>query len=270
MTLLISRSAASRAILGIALTASCAARAGSTVDAILGDKLEATVGVGVDVAPRYMGSDTYRTTAIPVLSLQRGIFYADTSSGIGVQYQSASGFYLAQSIYYDAGRREKKGAFVPGSSRLLGMGEVPGSATWHSIVGQQLSESVSVSAEADVTLKSGLHRRNLRAGVEWVPYKTSADQLVLDLNTHWGNAEYNQAYFGVTADQAARTNFRQYTSGSGMYAYSMTARWEHQLASHWTGSVQLTAMPFVSKAKSSPLMERDHGLDAVVSVRYTY
>lgn len=109
MNLLISRSGASCAIVGIALTASCAARAGSAVDAILGDKLEEAVGVGVDVGPRYMGSDTYRATVIPLLSLQRGIFYADTSSGIGVQYQSASGFYLAQSVYYDAGRREKKG-----------------------------------------------------------------------------------------------------------------------------------------------------------------
>ncbi|GHH59771.1 hypothetical protein [[Pseudomonas] boreopolis] len=35
------------------------------------------------------------------MSVQRGILFADSTRGAGLQFQTASGLYLSQSIYYD-------------------------------------------------------------------------------------------------------------------------------------------------------------------------
>ncbi|MET0268191.1 MAG: MipA/OmpV family protein [Duganella sp.] len=263
-------SAAGVAYACMVLAAPGASAAELTVNYILGDKLEAAVGAGVRVAPSYKGSRDTTATLVPVLYAQRGIFFIDSSRGIGLQLLSDSGFYLSQSIYYDQGRGVKSGASRPGARDLAGMGEVPGSATWHTLVAQQITPALSISAEADVTQKSGVDRQNLRVGAEWNVIDAGNDRVALGANTHWGNADYNQAYFGVTATQAANTRFGRYTARGGLYAYSVSAQWEHKLSDHWYSSVQLTATPYVGRAKDSPLMARKTPLEAMMTIRYVY
>lgn len=254
----------------IVLTAPWARAADLSVNDILGDKLEAAVGAGLRIAPRYMGSRDTATTFIPVVYAQRGIFFIDTSRGAGLQLLTDSGLYVSQSINYDQGRGVKSDLFRPGARDLAGMGEVPGSATWHTLVAQQIMPALSLSAEADIALKSGLNRRNLRVGAEWNVINAGGERVALGLNTHWGNAGYNQAYFGVTTAQAANTRFHAFDAHGGLYAYSVSAEWEHKLAEHWYSSLQLTATPFVERAKDSPLMMRKTPVEAMMTIRYAY
>lgn len=256
--------------LALGLLAPSAHGAELTVNYLLGDKLEAAIGAGVRVAPRYMGSRDTATTFVPVMYAQRGIFFIDTSRGAGLQLLTDSGFYVSQSIHYDQGRGVKSDLFRPGGRELAGMGEVPGSATWHTLMAQQVTPGLSISAEADVTLKSGVDRQNLRVGAEWNVIDAGDERVALGANAHWGNARYNQAYFGVTSTQAANTRFAEYNAHGGLYAYSVSAQWEHKLAEHWYSSVQLTAMPFVEHAKDSPLMARKTPVEAMMTVRYVY
>ncbi len=270
MTKPYTRPVATAAIASLLLAAPLASGAELTVNYLFGDKLEAAIGAGVLAGPRYMGSRDTRTTVVPVVFAQRGIFFIDSSRGAGLQYLSDSGLYLSQSVHYDQGRGEKSDLFRPGSRTLAGMGEVQGSTTSHTMVAQQFLKSLSVSAEADVTLKSGVHRQNLRVGGEWNVIDEGGDRVALGVNTYWGNADFNQAYFGVTPEQAARTRFSAYTARGGMYAYSLNAQWEHKLADHWYSTASLTAMPFVERAKASPLMERKSSLEALMTLRYVY
>ncbi|OFA05395.1 MipA/OmpV family protein [Duganella phyllosphaerae] len=262
--------AASAALLAIAITTPAAHSAELTVNYLLGDKLEAAIGAGVRVAPRYMVSRDTTTTFVPVVYAQRGIFFIDSSRGAGLQVLTDSGFYVSQSIHYDQGRGVKSDLFRPGGRDLAGMGEVPGSATWHTLLAQQVTPALSISAEADVTLKSHVDRQNLRVGAEWNVIDAGDERVALGANVHVGNARYNQAYFGVTDAQAANTRFSAYRAPGGLYAYSVSAQWEHKLADHWYSSVQLTAMPFVERAKDSPLMARKTPVEAMMTIRYVY
>lgn len=238
-------------------------------DAVPEDKVHASIGAAVYAGPRYLGGAGQRTALVPVLSIERGIFFANMQSGIGVQYER-NGFYISQSASYDPGRRESDSAYAPGARRLRGMGKVQGSATWHTVVGQQLTDRLLVSAEADVSLKSGTRRNSLRLGGEWTAFRQGADEVALDISTFWGNATFNQAYFGVSAAQSARTSFQAYLPRSGMYAYSVTSRWEHAWSLHWATTVQVTAMPYLGKLKSSPIAEKSASLEALAMVRYDF
>lgn len=258
------------ALATLLLVAPLAAAAEPIIDYLLEDKLEAAIGTGVQAGPRYMGSRDTRATIVPVLLVQRGIFFIDTSRGAGLQMLTDSGLYASQSVRYDQGRGEKSDLFRPGSRDLAGMGEVQGSLTSHTMIAQQLPAGLSVSAEADATLRSGLRRQNLRLGAEWSAIDAGGERLTFDVAAYWGDSRFNQAYFGVTPAQAANSRFAAYRAPGGLYAYSAGAEWEHKLADHWYGSMQLTAMPFAERAKASPLMARKSSLEAVLTVRYVY
>lgn len=261
-------------ISAVALTAilvtPCVANAELTVNYLFGDKLEAAIGTGVAYGPKYMGSDQSHATFVPVIFVQRGVFFADTSRGIGMQYQTESGLYISQSVYYDQGRVDRKDSWKPGSAALAGMGDVPGSATWHTLIAQQILPSLSVSAEGDFALRDEARRNRVRLGLELNVVDTGQDRVAIGINTFYGNRQHNQSYFGVTQAQADRTQFDMFTASSGLYAYSLEAQWEHALTKNWYGTIQLTGTQYVDQARNSPLVARGSVASGLVTLRYVY
>ncbi|MCF5601634.1 MipA/OmpV family protein, partial [Pseudomonas syringae] len=71
---------------------------------ILGDQFNVNFGLGMAVLPRYMGADEYRSQVLPMLTVQRGIFFADTTRGLGLQWQSVYGLAASAVLHYDCGR----------------------------------------------------------------------------------------------------------------------------------------------------------------------
>lgn len=62
------------------------------------DTTTATLGLGMGVTPRFMGADRYRALVLPMFSIQRGVLFADSTRGLGVQFQSDSGFAASAAI----------------------------------------------------------------------------------------------------------------------------------------------------------------------------
>lgn len=239
-------------------------------DRLLGDKTQFSIGTAMMVAPRYLGADSYRVQVLPVLAVQRGIFFADTSRGAGVQFQTDGGFYASQSVFYDFGRLQRNSVLRPGSPRLAGTGDVPGSVTTRTLLMQQITPSFSVNAEAEFALKDGARRNRYRLGAEFNLLQTAADTVALNADVHAGDRRYNQAYFGVTDAQSARTHFAAFKAGSGMYAYSVGASWNHTLSQHWTTTVQIAVMQYVDNAKASPLVANRTAVTGDAAVTYTF
>lgn len=237
---------------------------------LLGGKTDLVAGAGLAYGARYPGAGTGRLQALPVLSVQRGVLFADTTRGAGLQYQAASGFYVSQSLFYDAGRLDRNSGWRPGSGRLAGMGEVPGSATARTLLAQQLTPRLLASAEAEFTLRDSARRNRYRAGLEFSALKTDADSVTLNADAWWGDRRHNQAYFGVTPAQAARTAFSSFQAGAGLYAASAGVAWEHRFGSHWASTLQLSATHYTGKAGDSPLAARRTAPSAMAAVTYSY
>ena len=236
---------------------------------LFGTPSELVLGVGVGYGPRYQGAASGRVQPLPVLSYQKGVLFADTARGVGLQVPLHQNLYLSQSIWYDLGRLERDSDSRPGSVRLAGMGEVPGSVTARTLVMAQLTPSLSASAEAELTLRDGARRNRYRLGLEQNVFKAAADAVVINADTWWGDARYNQAYFGVTAQQAARTGFAPFAPGSGLHAWSVGATWEHVFDAHWGSSLQLTATRYPGKVSDGPVA-RQSGVASTAAITYTY
>ncbi|NVM77523.1 outer membrane protein [Duganella sp. SG902] len=243
----------------------------AAIDSLLGSKTEVTVGVALSAATRYPGADTGSVLRpIPVLSIQRGVLFADTTRGAGLQYQSSTGFYISQSFSYDRGRLERNSGWRPGSSRLAGMGDVPGSPTARTLIAQQLQPWLTASAEMELALRDDARRNRYRTGVELVPLRSAADIIAVDIDAWWGDGRYNQAYFGVTPAQAAQTRFAVAHPGSGMYVRSAGLSWEHHLDAHWSSTLQLTITRYVGDVSDSPVVARRTSAGATAAITYSY
>jgi outer membrane protein len=237
---------------------------------VFGQHTDLTVGAAVTYAARYPGADRWQLVPAPILSIQRGMLFADTLRGIGLQYQSSSEFYVSQSVYYDFGRLDKDNRWRPGSSRLAGMGDTPGSTTARTLVAQPLTEWMLVSAETEMAVRDTARRNRYRVGLELSALKTDADNVTIDLDGWWGDARYNLAYFGVTAQQAARTRFAAFHPGAGLYAQAPSVSWEHHLDKHWSSTLQLTDTRYAGRVGGSPIVAQRMSASASAALAYAY
>ncbi|MBN6151859.1 MipA/OmpV family protein [Xanthomonas sp. AmX2] len=237
---------------------------------LFGRQTDLSVGVGTVVAPRYFGSKDDRAQPVPVLAARSGVVFFDTVRGLGVQIQTDGGFYASQSFGYDLGRLDRNSSWRPGSNTLAGMGDVPGSVTSRTMIAQQFNQYLMLNAEAEVTLKDGARRNNYRAGAKLTLLQNDRDTVTMDLDAHGGDHRYNQAYFGVTQAQSARSRFATYSAGSGFYAYSVGANWDHALSKHWSSSLTVVGTRYIDNADGSPIVQRRAFASGVAAVTYTF
>ncbi|MBD8236061.1 MULTISPECIES: MipA/OmpV family protein [Pseudomonas] len=234
------------------------------------DTTTATLGLGMGVTPRFMGADRYRALVLPMFSIQRGVLFADSTRGLGVQFQSDSGFAASAAINYDLGRKEKDSTSRPGGRELNGMGDVNGATVADFTLSQQLLDWLSVSGEAELRM-AGEHRGNrYRFGLEGILFHTDSDTLALDLDAHAGDGRYNQTYFGVTQAQSQRSLYGKYSADAGIYAYSAALNWQHSLDAHWSTLVSLTLTQYADQARNSPLVLRESAGLGLFAINYTF
>lgn len=252
-------------------TSTANASADGDAGGIFGDKTAISIGMGIGTNSRYMGSRDFGPLIVPMLNISRGIFFADSVQGLGVQYQSPSGFYVGDAFNYDPGRDNADDWLRPGSDRLQKLGSVKGTITNTLTVSQQIIPSwLSVNAQAELGLDGHVRGNQYQFGLESIVLHQAHDTLTLDLNAKMGDNQYNQTYFGVTASQSRSSGFTRYSPGFGIYAYALTATWNHTFDKHWSAQFIVSGSVFTNKVADSDIVERAFGLTALPSVSYAF
>lgn len=201
----------------------------------LGDKTEVTLGLGASITSRYIGSADSHASVIPVLSVRRGIFFADFLRGIGAEYSTQSGFYISPSLAYDMGRSDHNSTRKEGSKKLQGMGEIKGGGTFNLEIGQQITPWLFAKAGGEFVLSGQKNRgHQYFLGLEAALLETKKNSILISFGTHAGDQDYNQTYFGVTQAQSQSSRFTKFGASSGIYGYSLTANLSHGLDAHWS------------------------------------
>jgi outer membrane scaffolding protein for murein synthesis (MipA/OmpV family) len=235
-----------------------------------GDHADISVGVGAGIDQRYMGARGYRPLLMPMASITRGIFFADVSKGVGIQYLSPGGFYIGDAFNYDQGRDNRNDWLRPGGNNLRSMGSVKGTITNAITVSQQIVPWLSVNAQAELGLDGHRRGNQYQVGLESIAYKHGVNTVTLDLNAKIGDRQYNQTYFGVTQSQQSASGYRAYHPGFGIYAYAFTATWDRKFDKHWSGELIVSGSYYPTKASDSPIVQRRFGLTVLPSVSYAF
>lgn len=232
-----------------------------------------TLGGGVDVAPRYSGSDKTRVSAAQVVdySMVNG-FFIGTTRGIGYGNNLGNLDYSA-ALSYRTGRKDKdvsSDSISSGSDELRGMGEIKGSAIVVPGLGYKITDWLNLQVQGEIPVSERDNGEAVHFGISSPLYTSPHNAVTLALTGSWGSDKYMQTYYGVSAAQSAASGFARHDAGAGIYAYSLNLDWTHRLTSRWSVLAAAGVTQLTGDAADSPIVHRKTSPTGSLKVTYSF
>lgn len=232
-----------------------------------------TVGGGVDVAPRYSGSDENRVSTALVLdySMRNGFFVSSTR-GLGYGNNLGNVDYSA-ALSYRTGRKDHNvdsDDMNDGSDYIRGMGNIKGSALGVVGLGYNFTPWLSAQLQAEVPFSQRDNGAALHVGIVSPLYHSPKNSVTMALTSSWGTNDYMQTYYGVSAPQSAASGFTQYDAGSGIYAWSLNLDWTHNFTERWSVVADAGYTQLAGDARNSPIVQRKSSPTGSLKVTYRF
>jgi outer membrane scaffolding protein for murein synthesis (MipA/OmpV family) len=252
------------------------------------------VGLGVQSAPRWDGTGSRKVSALPVLQVQwsNGLFISGMSAGMHLS--DSPTFEYGPLLAVQPGRDESgTGRSVDGvgtvgtsligpvpdpidkrnmvATRLEGMDEIGARlqggmfANYYLTPQWRLTSSVLYGAGNDhdgARLDLGVQRLAIELG--------SQHRVSMSAGVSVVNRNYNQTYFGVTREEAARSRFSYYEAGGGLQEARVGVRWNWALSPSWMLTSNLQVKGLLGNAAKSPLVERSTNMTVSTAFAYRF
>lgn len=217
------------------------------------------LGVGVSAAPAVEGSEDYRVLPLPIFDLKEGPLFANLRDGVGVTPFESEHVTAGVSAVFLEGYRRRD---VPSGVGKLSDGV--GARAFVNIRSGGLVTTVGVVKGVSGQTKGVIADASLTYPIE----ATSRLTLAPTVGTTWGDAKYNDGYFGIDAAEAAASGLRTYRAGSGFKDVSGTLTARYRLTDRVTLSATAGVTTLVGDAKDSPLVEKKTRPTGLFSVSY--
>jgi outer membrane protein len=259
---------------GMALVLSMAAGAASAEEAKEEQSpWRVVLGAGVQSRPEYVGSDKDEVQALPVINIQYGRFFLGGVPGGGGGMGGGLGAHLFQNDTWDFG------AIVTGDldkpreeqddARLRGMGDIDGTVRAGGFASYRLGWlTLSSSVLSDVGGKDQGTIASFDAEFAYRP--TPRLSFTAGPGLMWADDKYLQTYFGVNADQAARSGYSQFAPESGAAIIRLNLGAQYELTKHWGVGARITASRLQGDAADSPIVADENQNSYAVFVRYRF
>ncbi|WP_212408236.1 MipA/OmpV family protein [Erwinia sp. E602] len=242
---------------------SCPVIAAENVDSVI------TLGIGYSYSNKYSGSDESSSSAIPYFRMEKGIWFADSYSGLGLDLDWDNGVYFTQAIGYSLGRAAKGGEWRSGSRKLKGMGNIKFALVSSSTLGWQVNPWLAVEGNVTAPLSDG-QGLNYRTGAKFSLWSGRQDTLVLSSNAHFGDARYNNLWYGVSHAQSQHTGYQRYHATSGLYSVDASLSWVHHYSDNWWSYAEFTYTRLTDNVNHSPIVFTKNGTDVGLGLLYSF
>lgn len=231
---------------------------------------EVSLGLGVGLAPDYLGAKSIRTRPVPMLFIRQGAFYFDSVLGFGYRYETKSGLFFDQAVNWDPGRTDHDSNYRSGSDRLRGMGAVKDSLVTTTGIGYSITPWLSVHVQGEFALTARDRGNRYTFGLEGGLWSEIKDDVWYAINAHFSDGRFVQSWFGITPAQSTASGFPRYTPNSGLYAYSASMNWEHRFTRHWSTLVSINTVNLTRDAGKSPIVQERSNTFALCAINYTF
>jgi len=224
-------------------------------------KWQVVVGGGAMYAPKFEGSKDYEVLPVPFISATFGDFVQIDPRGVLVDLYQADKFTISAKGGYELGRDEKD------SDHLEGLGDVDAGGVLGGVVSYELGP-MEFKAGIDKTI-GGSEGLTGTFGAEishtWERFIFSAG-----VSTTWADKKHMKSYFGVTADQSARSGLDVYEAGAGFKRVDLSASVTYMASENWfvRGEAELGIL--LGDAKDSPVVEKDTQPSVMMVVGYKF
>ena len=213
-----------------------------------GVALSGALGVAVAAKPEFEGSNRYTAQVLPVVNLSYGPVFLSMGQGLGLDLVSAPEWTVAPALRYRWARKEKDSDLLKGMGDLEDGVEAGGVIRWR-------------PGPAGLSLKvfQGLGRVDGLTAELGADYGTTlAENLTgaVGLAAMFADRKYNQAYFGITQDQAGKSGYEPYDPGAGLKHVAVSGSLGYGLTEHLTLGLVGEYKRLTGPAADSPLVKR--------------
>ncbi len=237
---------------------------------------EGAIGVNVSHGAAYQGGDEVRTRLHPGFFLRYGRFTLTNSSGyvtrraddvfrgLGVDLSGSDSLRVNLALRFDAGRSEGS------ASALGGLGDIKPTVRARLSASQKLPDGWRLGAawSVDAFGRGGGNFGDVSVGREqrWSP----------DTVWSWGGSlsaagdRYMQTYFGISAEQAARTGYPVYAPNAGLRDVALFANLRSELSPRWLALGGISASRLLGPAAASPLTTSRNGWGLTAGVAWRF
>lgn len=225
-------------------------------------RLRVGLGLGLAAGPNFQGSDKYRARPAPFVFAGYGRVFVGFG-GIGVNIYRAPGWGFGAIVSPGGGRKENV------DQRLAGLGDVDRTVNF-GLYGVTFTRRFLTRAVVytDVGGEGQGSFARLDVLARWRTEERV--RFFAGPGLGWGSRQYTQTYFGVTAEQAARSGFPEFQAGAGVNNLRLTAGANYRFAADWNLIGSLTASRLSGHAGSSPIVETRQQYGAFFSAIYLF
>jgi len=226
------------------------------------------LGASGSFQPRYDGSDRYHALAGPTVDIRyRDRFFLSTGEGLGMNVLTGPNWRVGFALAYDLGRRA-----ADDLGHLSGMGNINPAPSLRLIGQYAISKSFPLVLTADL-------RRNFGGDNGWIgdlgaymPMPGSSEKFAWFAGPTMtiADSRYMNSWFGVNAQQAARSGYREYDASAGIRSVGFGVSANLTLKKHWIVSADGAFQQLVGAAAHSPITQSRASGVFDVSVIYEF
>ena len=184
---------------------------------------------------------------MPAIHLAYGPVFVGIG-GIGVNLYRGSGWRFGVNLMPSRGREESD------DPHLRGLGDVD--RTWRAgVFGVYVGEGYI--ARSSISTDIGGNHEGTLARFDVFARRPFGEGLVLFAGPGitWGDRNYTQTFFGVTAEQSANSGLPQFDAGAGIASARLSAGAIYRLAPRWRLVSSYSYARLTGDAGSSPIVE---------------
>lgn len=248
------------------------------------------LGLGVQTAPRYAGSDDDRLAALPVVQFawSNGVFVSGAS--VGWHLSSSPTVEFGPLLAWQSGRNadgegDSVGSVTPAAGpsgfsstrklsvqphRLAGMDRIDARLLGGGFLNIYLTPDWRLTNRL---LAGGGRERNgvlWQVGLQRIGFEFGHHSIALGATAEVGNRAWNGAWSGVTDDESLRSGYAPYQAGAAFRAVRVDARWNWALSPAWLLTSGIEVSRLVDVAAHSPLTLRPTGITASTALAWRF
>ncbi|UVK45709.1 MipA/OmpV family protein [Mesorhizobium sp. AR07] len=204
------------------------------------------LGGGAIIVPKYEGSDEFKIMPVPFVTATFRDTVTIDPTGANIAVYEQGPFKLSARLGYEMGRKEDD------SDRLRGLGDVDMGATVGAKAAVKFGPA-EIFAQLDKTI-GGSDGLLGTVGIEVTQPLSQSLIIGAGASVVFADANYMQAYFGVTPEQSARSGLARYDARAGLKRADFSISATYMLNQKWMVRGQAGVGILVGDAADSPIV----------------